>query len=221
MAVFNNETPIAARSFARSCDRSRDQPAGARIPTITVRAECPLGMGAGVFQIQDSDVDVAADYCSINFGGATPGEVVNANLAASGVARVELNLALRRASCASSASPRPPIPSPSGSDRSSGTRFSQTGARTAGAGHRAWAKSTVDGELLDLDVFKLSGLFPARSLQTCRAQRPRALAVARDARSVCHASAAAAQAMPSLIFRPGPRDRDRAQAITRMSRYVI
>jgi hypothetical protein len=64
-------------------------PTGQLTP-VSVRFSCPLGLGAGMFQIQTADFDAAAEYTSENFNGGTPGTVAAANLNASGVGRVEL-----------------------------------------------------------------------------------------------------------------------------------
>lgn len=64
--------------------------ASGQLTPVSVRFSCPLGIGAGVFQVQDADFDAAAEYTSIPFGGATPGVVNAASMNAGGVARVEL-----------------------------------------------------------------------------------------------------------------------------------
>lgn len=86
--LFNAETPQATQA-SLSCALMTRGPLGQLTP-VAIRFSCPLGMGAGVFQIQDADFDAAAEFDSIAFGGATPGTVAAANMNASGVARVEL-----------------------------------------------------------------------------------------------------------------------------------
>jgi len=86
--VLNNETPAAGQA-SLAVAIAAPTPSG-YLSSVPVQFECPLGIGAGVFQIQDSDVDVAADYTSINFGGATPGQITSGSVNANGVARVEL-----------------------------------------------------------------------------------------------------------------------------------
>lgn len=92
--LFDNEIPATGQASIACAIQPK--PANSGPTTISLQFEGPAaGIGAGVFQVQDADVDVAGDYTSINFGGATPGQVVNANLNASGVARVELQTAAR------------------------------------------------------------------------------------------------------------------------------
>jgi hypothetical protein len=91
--LLNAETPAAgAASIAVALMARTANAEGLR--AVAVRFSCPLGIGAGVFQIQDADfVDAAgADFDSINFGGATPGVVNSSVMNASGVSRVELLL---------------------------------------------------------------------------------------------------------------------------------
>lgn len=86
--AFNAETPgsgtasiavpLATRPFSNA-------PVG-----VSVQLECPSGIGAGVFQIQDADNDVAGDYASMNFGGSSPGQITSTTVNASGTGRAEL-----------------------------------------------------------------------------------------------------------------------------------
>lgn len=92
--LFNAETPASGTASIAVAIAPR-APFGGGTPTVTVQLECPLGIGSGVFQIQDADVDSAADYTSINFNSATPGQITTASVNASGVARVELLVAAR------------------------------------------------------------------------------------------------------------------------------
>lgn len=87
--VFNAETPANGQKSLAVAIHPRPD-GGPR--TVSVQLECPAGIGAGVFQIQDSDVDTDGDYDSLAFGGANPGQIVAANLNASGVGRVELQV---------------------------------------------------------------------------------------------------------------------------------
>lgn len=91
--VFNAETPAAGAKSIAVALQSRLP--NAPLKPVAIQLECPLGLGAGVFQIQDSDVDTDADYTSIGFNGANPGQIVLANVNANGVARVELILQAR------------------------------------------------------------------------------------------------------------------------------
>jgi hypothetical protein len=97
--LFNNETPVAGQASIAFAIQPRTISGG--LTELSFQLECPNGLGAGVFQLQDADVDAAANYDSINFGGATPGQISLANLNASGVGRVELQTAARfvRALC--------------------------------------------------------------------------------------------------------------------------
>lgn len=92
--LFSAETPATGAASLAVAITPKTASGGQQ--TVSIQFECPAaGIGAGVFQIQASDLDAAANYTSINFGGATPGQVVNASLNASGVARVELQTAAR------------------------------------------------------------------------------------------------------------------------------
>lgn len=91
--LLNAEIPVAG-SASLACALMPRTPTGQLTP-VAVRFSCPLGIGAGVFQIQDADFDAAAEYTSINFGGATPGVVNSTSVNASGVARVELIIRAR------------------------------------------------------------------------------------------------------------------------------
>ena len=88
VAVFSAETPASGEASLAVALAPHGGPG--QLTPVSVQFSCPLGIGAGVFQIQDADNDVAADYCSINFGSGTPGQVTSTNVNASGVARVEL-----------------------------------------------------------------------------------------------------------------------------------
>lgn len=91
--LFNAETPATgAASIAVALQPSN---VGSGGTAVSIQLECTGGIGSGVFQIQDSDVDVAADYTSINFGGATPGVINSSTVNASGVARIELTVVAR------------------------------------------------------------------------------------------------------------------------------
>lgn len=83
--------------------------ASAQLTPVSVRFSCPLGIGAGVFQIQDADFDAAAEYDSIPFGGATPGVVNSTTVNASGVARVELIVRARFLRVLCTAAPSNPV----------------------------------------------------------------------------------------------------------------
>jgi hypothetical protein len=91
--LFLAETPSAGQASLAVAIQPRTASSGPT--TVSLVFECPGGIGSGVFQIQDADEDEAAGYDSINFGGATPGTVASANMNASGVARVELQVAAR------------------------------------------------------------------------------------------------------------------------------
>lgn len=91
--VFNAETPASGVASVACAIQAHSVSSGPQL--VSVQFECPGGIGSGVFQIQDASEDVAADYCSINFNSATPGQVVTGNMNASGVARVELQVAAR------------------------------------------------------------------------------------------------------------------------------
>lgn len=91
--LFNGETPAAGQASIAFALTPKTASAGPQ--TVSLQFECPGGIGSGVFQIQDADNDVAADYCSINFGGASPGVVNSTTVNASGTARVELQTAAR------------------------------------------------------------------------------------------------------------------------------
>lgn len=90
VTLLNAETPLAGQA-SLACALAGRNP-NSQLTPVAVRFSCPLGMGAGVFQIQDADFDSAGEYVSIGFGGANPGVINNASLNASGVARVELIL---------------------------------------------------------------------------------------------------------------------------------
>jgi hypothetical protein len=72
----------------------------------------------------------------------------------------------------------------------------------------AWAKSTLDGELLDLDIFAHQSTFllSARSSGSGR---------------VAYLPVQQPLMLENLIFRPGLSDRDRALAITRLTESAI
>lgn len=91
--VWSAETPLSGVASIACVIRAKDVSGGPQL--ISVQLECPGGIGSGVFQIQDAGEDAAGDYCSINFGGATPGQITSASVNASGVARVELQVACR------------------------------------------------------------------------------------------------------------------------------
>lgn len=91
VVLLNAETPVAGAASLACTIPARTASGG--LQPVAVRFSCPLGIGAGVFQIQDADVDAAAEYGSIGFNGATPGTVASANfIAPSTTARVELVL---------------------------------------------------------------------------------------------------------------------------------
>ena len=91
--LFSAEIPVAGAASIAVAIAPKTASGGQQ--TVSLEFSCPGGIGAGVFQIQDADVDAAANYCSINFGGATPGTIATANMNASGVSRVELITAAR------------------------------------------------------------------------------------------------------------------------------
>jgi len=96
--LFSAETPAAGEASLAVALMPRT-PTGQLTP-VSVRLSCPLGLGAGVFQIQTADVvptgDTAGvDFCSEGFNGANPGTISSSNVNASGVARVELILRAR------------------------------------------------------------------------------------------------------------------------------
>jgi hypothetical protein len=96
VVLFNAETPANGQASIAVAIQPRTASSGPT--TVSLQFECPLGLGAGVFQIQDSDgptLTEASNFTSINFGGGTPGQVVLANMNASGVSRVELQTAAR------------------------------------------------------------------------------------------------------------------------------
>jgi len=93
VTFFSAETPAAGQASI-AAGLMPATPDG-QLGPVAFRFSCPLGIGAGVFQIQDADVDAAGEYDSISFGGASPGTVASANMNASGVARVELILRAR------------------------------------------------------------------------------------------------------------------------------
>lgn len=89
--LFNNEIPASGEaSIAVAVQANTANADGGAY--VSIQLECPGGIGAGVFQIQDSDIcDTAGeDFTSINFNGATPGQITSANVNASGTARIEL-----------------------------------------------------------------------------------------------------------------------------------
>jgi hypothetical protein len=86
--LFNNEIPGSGQASIAVAIAPRPFSNGPA--SVSLQFECPGGIGSGVFQIQDADVDAAANYTSIGFGGANPGTVASANMNTSGVARVEL-----------------------------------------------------------------------------------------------------------------------------------
>jgi hypothetical protein len=88
VTLLNAEIP-ATGAASLACALASRNPTGQLTP-VSVRFACPGGIGAGVFQIQDADFDAAADYCSINFGAGTPGQIAAGNMNASGTCRVEL-----------------------------------------------------------------------------------------------------------------------------------
>lgn len=90
VTLFAAETPASGAASIAAAIAARHPEAG--LQPVAFRFSCPLGIGAGVFQIQDADFDAAGEYDSVNFGGATPGQIAAANMNASGVARVELTI---------------------------------------------------------------------------------------------------------------------------------
>jgi hypothetical protein len=90
--LFNAEIPAAGLAGVASVAVALAPIVGGGAKQVSVQFECPGGIGAGVFQIQDADIDAAANYDSIPFGGSNPGQVAAANMNASGVARVELSV---------------------------------------------------------------------------------------------------------------------------------
>lgn len=86
--LLNAETP--ANGVASLAVALMPATASGQLTPVAVRFSCALGMGAGVFQIQDADFDAAAEYDSIGFNSANPGQVTSSNFNASGTARVEL-----------------------------------------------------------------------------------------------------------------------------------
>jgi hypothetical protein len=86
--LLSAEVPVAGTS-SLACALMPRTPTGQLTP-VAVRFSCPLGIGPGVFQIQDADFDADAEYDSISFNGANPGTVASAQLNAAGVGRVEL-----------------------------------------------------------------------------------------------------------------------------------
>ena len=93
VTLLNAETP-ANGSASLACALAARTP-NSQLTPVSVRFSCPLGIGAGVFQIQDADFDAAGEYDSIAFGGANPGQVAAAQMNAAGVARVELIIRAR------------------------------------------------------------------------------------------------------------------------------
>lgn len=106
--LFNAETPAAGQKSIAVAIVPR-LPFGGGPATLTIQLECPLGIGSGVFQVQDADVDNDASYDSINFGGATPGQITSTSVNASGTARVELTTAARFARVACITAPSNPV----------------------------------------------------------------------------------------------------------------
>jgi hypothetical protein len=93
VTFFSAEVPVAGQaSIAAALMPATPD---AQLAPVAFRFSCPLGIGAGVFQIQDADVDAAPEYDSISFGGGSPGQITSASMNASGVARVELILRSR------------------------------------------------------------------------------------------------------------------------------
>lgn len=97
VTLLNAETPVAGAASLACALPARSASGG--LQPVAVRFSCPLGFGAGVFQIQDADIDAAVEYTSIGFNGANPGTVTSGSFngsgaggAGSGVARVELLL---------------------------------------------------------------------------------------------------------------------------------
>ena len=93
VTLLNAETPANGQA-SLACALAGRTPASQLTP-VAVSFSCPLGLGAGVFQIQDADFDADAEYTSINFNGATPGVVNAAAQNAGGTARVELIIRAR------------------------------------------------------------------------------------------------------------------------------
>jgi len=93
--LFNAETPGNGQASIAKAIQSKTVSGGQQ--SLSFQFECPLGLGGGVFQIQACDfMDVAgANFNSEGFGGANPGQVVLANMNASGVGRVELTINAR------------------------------------------------------------------------------------------------------------------------------
>jgi hypothetical protein len=90
VTLLNAETPVAGTASI-ACALAGRKPESGLTP-VALRFSCPLGIGAGVFQVQDADFDAASEYDSIGFGGANPGQVTSAGLNANGVGRVELSI---------------------------------------------------------------------------------------------------------------------------------
>lgn len=73
-----------------------------------------------------------------------------------------------------------------------------------------WAKSTPDGELLDLDVFNHASTFLLAAATSGSVPGPIAFVPVQQPLM-----------MENLIFAPGLNDSDRARAMVRMSEYAI
>ena len=76
----------------------------------------------------------------------------------------------------------------------------------------AWAKKTLDGELLDLDIFAHESTFLLSALQSGEGEQSGPIAYLPVQQPLM---------LENLIFRSGLNDRDRAKAITRLTEAAI
>jgi hypothetical protein len=76
----------------------------------------------------------------------------------------------------------------------------------------SWAKSTPDGDLLDLDVFKHQSTFLLSAVRSGHCSESRRMAFLPVQQPLM---------LENLIFQPGLTDRERAVAITRLVEHSI
>lgn len=93
--ILSAETPAANAASLAVAIRPNTMSGGPR--NISVQFDCPLGIGAGVFQVQESDVYTVSgvEFTSVNFGGAAPGLVNGAAFITPGGTSAKVTLQLR------------------------------------------------------------------------------------------------------------------------------
>jgi hypothetical protein len=92
---FKNESPLAGEASIAVPIVADDQHSGQRDVSFTF--ESLLGVGAGVYEIWESDDDTKglAGYSVVAFGGASPGQVVAASFITAGGLSAKVTLQLR------------------------------------------------------------------------------------------------------------------------------